>query len=356
MIKTLFFTFILLWISGCGRTADNNNLSPTSSGKLKFVTVAKSHFVTGNSVDSGHYQTIIKTINKPEFYAQNDALEKEENYTLFENNKHKEESIIRIEKSNNEVKNNILLLLDLSGSILDEGCSEATSTCGQLVKAANTFVSNIINNGKFAIAIYYFNAKKEIMPLSDQTEFPTANPTILQNAINRLVTDTYFVQTYLKGFDYSTNLYGAVKQSGEKVCSWIDCNDEASFEIGSVVIFTDGRDLANLVRKSDMLRSLKKNLQYYTIGIGNADNKTLIEISGEERHFEASQDNIESAFTKTYDYIRYNSSFYKINYCLSTQTGKVRIKILFDDKEHNIRAYTTEDSISVSDSDIRCDI
>ena len=356
MFKTLFFTLLLLWINGCGRTPRHNaETSTKSSGKLEFVTVEKSHYVAGDLPGDGHYQMVVKTLNKPSVYAQNDALENPQYYTLYENNKHKEESIIGIEKSNNEVESDVMLLLDLSGSIIDEGCNTDGSTCNQLIRAAHAFADNIITNGNFKIAIYYFNAKKEIMPLTNQTEYPTANIDILDQAIDSLK-DIDFVEQYLKGYDNSTNLYGAVKQSGERVCNWIGCENSETFKMGSVVIFTDGRDLADLVSKKDMLKSLKNNIQYYTIGIGKADNKTLIEISGKERHFEASENDIESAFSQTYNYILYNSSFYRINYCPSTREGTIRIKIFFNDRKNRIRTYTQEDKISIQNSDFRCDV
>ena len=357
MFKTLFFTLLLLVIIGCGRTANNNSeTSIKSSGKLEFITVEKSHYVAGDIPGDGHYQTVVRTVNKPVFYTKDEAdeLKKAQNYTLFENNKHKEESIVGIEKTNNEVESDVMLLLDLSGSIIDEGCSDKDSTCNQLIRAARTFVNDITKEN-FKISIYYFNAKKDIMPLSRQTEYPTSNIAILNQAINKLK-DTSFVEQYLKGYDNSTNLYGAIKQSSEYVCNWVSCENSDSFKLGSIVIFTDGRDLANLVSKKDMLRSLKKNILYYTIGIGNADNKTLIEISGQERHVEASQDNIESAFNQTYENIRHNSNFYIIKYCPSTREGTVRIKILFNDKKNKIRAYTQEDKITIQDSDFRCDV
>ncbi len=356
MRNILFVIVLMLFATGCGRTADSDSSLGTTSGDLEFVTVQKSHFVSSNYSDTGHYQMVVKTLNKPDIYAIDDALEKAEYYALIENGKHKEESKITIQKSNNEVESKVMLLLDLSGSIIDGGCQESTSTCYQLIQSATDFVTNIINSGRFEIAIYYFNAKKEIIPLSSQTEFPTGNITVLKAAIEQLK-DQAFVDRYLKGYDNSTNLYGAVVQSGDKVCSWIDCEDQNSFEIGSVVIFTDGRDLAELVSKEEMLKSLKSQLQYYTIGIGDADNKTLIQISGEAHHFEADQDNIQSAFTQAYNDILYNSSFYRIGYCPSTLDGTVRIKVLFDDTEHRIRAYTDEDKINLSDHpDFRCDI
>jgi hypothetical protein len=264
--------------------------------------------------------------------------------------------MISVQKSNNEVDNKILLLLDLSGSIIDGGCNTPGSTCSQLIDSAEDFITNVVNGGRFEVAIYYFNARKEIMPLSTQVEFPTGNITILKNAIEQLK-DENFVSTYLKGYDYSTNLYGAVVKASEKICSWIDCNNNQNFETGSVVIFTDGRDEANLVSKSKMLKSLRKSIQYYTIGIGNADNKTLIDISGRAHHFESSENDIQSAFIEAYNDILYNSSFYKIDYCPSTQEGTLRIKILFEDRENGIRAYTQEEKIRLeNDGDLRCDL
>ncbi len=356
MYRLIILLLALFIASGCGRTGDlNQNLETKSHAKMRFVTVEKSRFVHGDDPFSGHYQTIVKTLDKPEIYAHDDKLAQDRYYTLFENGRHKDESVVTVEKSNNEVENNVLLLLDLSGSIIDTGCKDETTPCGQLLKASDAFIDNIINHGKFKIAIYYFNSKKNIIPLNTQTEFPTGNATILKNAIAQLKDET-FIERYLKGYDNSTNLYGAVKQSGEKMCSWINCDDTQSFEIGSIVIFTDGRDLANLVSKKTMLKSLKKNLQYYTIGIGNADNKTLIEISGKAHHFEASQDNIESAFEATYNYILFNSSFYRINYCPSTLEGKVRIKIRFYDPDNGIKADTQEETLHLDLADIRCDI
>ncbi len=359
MSKITILITIFLLLSGCGRIADENisSVGASSSGKLQFVTVKNSRFVANDSIDGGHYQVIVKTINKPISYEQIDLLEDSDYYSLIENGKIKDESLISIQKTNNAVKSKILLLLDLSGSILEGGCSDenSNSVCNQLIKSSNDFIDNIISNGAFEIAIYYFNSKKSILPLSSQTEFPTANLTILKNAIKQLQ-DPYFVNSYLKGYN-STNLYGAVEQSGEKVCSWTECENQNSFEIGSVVIFTDGRDLAELVSKKEMLASLKDQIQYYTIGIGDADNKTLIEISGENHHFEASEENIQSAFTQTYEEILYNSSFYRINYCPATLDGTVKVKIMFEDKNLGIKTYVKEEKIIMDDSiDFRCDI
>lgn len=348
---------MIVVMAGCGRTSGNTtHLDTKADGDLEFSTVQKSIFIPGHTNTSGHYRMVVKTLHKPEIYAQDDALAKAEYYQLIENGKHKEESRVAVEKSNNEVESKVMLLLDLSGSIIEGGCNQSGTTCNQLIRSANDFVSKIIQNGQFEIAIYYFNAKREIMPLSRQVEYPSANVTILQDAINQL-RDNSFIEQYLKGYDNSTNLYGAVKQSGEKVCSWIDCDTSENFEIGSVVVFTDGRDLAEIVSKEDMLKSLQKNLQYYTIGIGDADNKTLIQISGEAHHFEATQDNIEDAFTQAYNDILYNSSFYRIRYCPSTLEGKVRIRVKFEDSENHIRAYTEEEQINLSEHpDLRCDL
>ena len=362
MYKLISICASLLLISGCGRVSGGeDNLGTTgrkSGSNLQFITIKKSHFVSTNNNNSGYYQSIVKTINKPDIYASDDQLENNQNYSLIENSKHKEESKISILKSNNNVNSKILLLLDLSGSIIDEGCEVEGSTCKQLIASTNTFIDDIVGdqNSNFQMAIYYFNAKKEIMPLSTQTEFPIANTTLLKNSIKQL-NNPQFIENNLKGYDNSTNLYGAVKQSGEKVCNWIDCSNQNNFEMGSVVLFTDGRDLADIVSKKNMLKSIKDNIAYYTIGIGDADNKTLTEISGKAHHFEASQNNIQSAFTSAYNNILYNSSFYQINYCPSTQEGNVRIKILFNDKTNHIKAYTQEDKISLNGKiDLRCDL
>ncbi len=360
MSKIAVLITIFLFLSGCGRVADENkssSLSTKSSGKLQLITVKKSRFVANNDIDGGHFQTIIRTLNKPISYKQIDLLEDSYHYSLVENGKIKDESIIRVQKTDNTVKSKILLLLDLSGSILEGGCgdSNSDSVCNQLINSSNDFIDNIIKSGNFEIAIYYFNSKKSIFALSPQTEFPTANLTILKNAVEQL-TDPNFVNTYLKGYN-STNLYGAIKQSGEKICSWIGCENKNGFEIGSVVVFTDGRDEAGIVGKKEMLKSLKDQIQYYTIGIGKADNETLKEISGKDHHFEASEQNIQSAFTQTYEDILYNSSFYRINYCPATLDGAVKIKILFEDEDQKIKTFTEEEKITIdSNSDFRCDL
>ncbi len=352
MFKTALLFLLLLTITGCGRTAATGDSGDTrSSGDLSFTTVQKSRFVSGDYSLGGHWQMVVQTRNKPEIYAEKDALENPAYYTLLENGVHKEESRVSVEKSNNEVDSKVMLLLDLSGSIIDN-----SSTRDQLISSANAFISNVIQEGRYDIAIYYFNAKKEILPLSSQSEFPTANVTILKNVIEKL-RDESFVERYLKGYDFSTNLYGAVEQAGDKICSWIGCENKSRFEMGSVFIFTDGRDTAGLVSKQDMLKSLKPDIQYYTIGIGDADNRTLAEISGKSRHFEASAEDIQSAFTQAYKNLLYNSSFYKINYCPSTREGTIRIKLFFNDPENKIRAYTEEEKIQIdAQTDIRCDI
>jgi hypothetical protein len=362
-LKKYFSVFVIFTLFiGCGRVGDgsfssSNRVSTSgskSSGGLSFQTVKKSIYipsVTGQFSNSGHYRTVIRTSGKPEIYAENDLLKVDSNYKLIENGKIKDESKVVIERSNNEVKSKIMLLLDLSGSILED---EALSN--QLIQESSTFINNILNNGSFEIAIYYFNSKKDIMPLSQNTESPISDAGMLTMALNN-IKDPNFIDTYLKGF-ISTNLYGAVKQSSQRVCTWINCQDEGSFEMGSVIVFTDGKDLADIVTKADMLNSLEKNVQYYTIGIGKyADNRTLVDISGSEHHFEASSDKIESAFTDTFNDISRNSNFYQVNYCPATQRGNVAIKVLFEDSEHKIKAQTVEDMIKLNDGiDLRCDL
>ncbi len=294
---------------------------------------------------------MIQTLNKPDIYAQeDDPLKEWRNYTLIENDIRKDETSLAIEKSENDVKSTVLLLLDLSGSI-KEGFMQTLQT------ETNSFIqSNTIND----IAIYYFNSKKNIIPLDSETTYPTKDIVKLQKATDKL-TDLSFIENELSGFD-ATNLYGAIEQSGEKVCSWMsDCTDKNSFEIGSIILITDGRDTADIVEFSEMTDSLKetKNLFYYALGIGDTANKTLEKIESQKdyyfKFFEGHEDSAQDDLKGIFDYVLNNSNFYTIKYCPATQTGTVKIEIEFDDGQ--FKAQTQKDTITLDNKiDLRCDL
>jgi len=366
---SISFIVTVLFFQGCGtssRSSDEpvDNLSIENKSteiieKLTFENVKKPKFIEGETLERGHYREIIHPLEVPSYYTDLRILEENSNYTMYENGLVSEEGKLSVSKGVNDITNEMMLLLDFSGSIVDEGC-DLNTTCSQLIDNVKNFIDNVVLKYNISLSIYYFNASNEIFYLDRTTKYPTTSIYDLKNSIEKLRDPDFMEQ--LQEYSYSTNLYGALENATQKFCDMSGCDeDDESDEleelyVRSIVFFTDGKDTANVISKDKMLESLRKDkIEYYSMGLGEADPAILEEISEEKNYF-YSVDDFNGIFNDLLKTIEIKSNFLVIDFCPSIKGGdSIDVKFLYDDK-NGITSTIPEQKVDLIDSDFACDI
>ena len=348
-IFTLFF--------GCGRVGSENsnikNFSQVSTGKEDFDIILKSRYIQNSNsyINQGHYSLLFKYAGEA----------KNLDSSLFENgskySSSPDEATVKIDASGNSITNNILLLLDFSGSIIRNRALR-----DQLKTSVISFIDGV-NNVK--IAVYYLNSKEKITPIIAD---PMDNIFRLKEEINRL-NDSYFERIIDENL-ISTNLHGGVIEASDIACNWIgNCRIEThesevtlnkdNFEFASVVIFTDGKDQARWADEKDMFNAIKNNgaLFYQGVGVGDADRELIDKISTDEGIFNENL-NTESIKNVFNELTSWANSFYEAKYCPAAQKGSVDIKIEVKDRDNGSTVgFIQEKNVKLRDSEeFRCDI
>ncbi len=370
----------LLALSGCNRSgdgADVSSLGVRGGGEMLFDVKSPSRLVdrNGNSyVDQGHFSMLVQTKDK---HGNPVGQLGDISSVLYENTSKtpSDESKVVFRKDQRNTTNQIALLLDFSESLIRD-CDEVSglmdekqrqeNLCYQLVESAKKFIDDTVSEQQ-TMAIYYFNSKTNITPLvTSNTAGSTDNKVALKAGLEKLY-DKTFRETDLEGYT-STNLYGAVIEVTKVACQWVgSCNYDIykpqtktnleSFEFASIVVFTDGKDLAHRVRESEMLSFINKHdsLFYYTIGLGKVDTKVLKAI-GKEKYIPVGKNSdLNGAFDDLSRQLgSWGNSFYKVEYCPAAQEGSVDIKIeAGDGNYHGI----IKDHVTMPKNvDFRCDL
>ena len=378
-VLSLVIVFIFL---GCGRTEAPQSLSALADdGQIKFKVITSSNTIVNQS---GHFSLIFQakdSLGQPLSGLENAS------YSIYENDSKTSESRIVASKDQKTASNQILLLLDFSGSIIGS-CDQINTTfnpttkkysvnniqelhdnsCYNLITSAKEFVDKTVNASQ-GIAIYYFNSKAEITPLVTSIKASaTHNIADLKQGLDELYSQS-FRNNELKGW-YSTNLYGATVEATKTACYWVKSCDYDnykpynninidSFNFASVVIFTDGEDQAELVDESEMLNflSLHDSLYYYSIGLGNVNDRVLSQI-GKDGYMKASDtQGLNEEFNKLADELNsWANSFYRVDYCPAIQEGKVTIKIKVADNSRGLGGILTETIDLAEGIDFKCDL
>lgn len=221
------------------------------------------------------------------------------------------ESQARISPNSQIFKNNALLVLDLSNSVL-------SSSLNELKSASISFVDNVMpatESEAFQMAIYWFDGEDELHLLnpltSSKTELTAAIEGITQNISN----------------DPSTDLYGAVIKStaiAEGLLKEITNNDIIG--AASVVIFTDGTDQASRYTEQAALDKVNKanaNISYFTIGLGaEIDADVLMDIGKTFSVFAGNKEELETTFNDiSFRVSQQANSFYLFEYCTPKRDG-----------------------------------
>ncbi len=225
-----------------------------------------------------------------------------------------------------QFKSHIMLLLDLSGSILN------SDSLTKVKQASKSFISAVMpdsgaeNFGAIDMGIYWFDGAADIHQL-----------------VSSFITDKNFLLSSIDGInenitkDASTNLYGAVVSGIDKVKKTIDSSQQF-VSVGSLVMFTDGTDQAGRLRKEDALNAVNnaaKTISVYAIGLGGEIDETVLKGIG-KNGFVFAQDleelvpKFEQIAGKIKDDV---NSHYLLQYCSPKRKASHTLKLVAKSKE-----------------------
>jgi hypothetical protein len=137
-----------------------------------------------------------------------------------------------------------LLVLDLSGSV--------ANSLEVLKKAAITFVKSTVGNYSEAqIAIATFDGNEHI---TTQIEFTNDIPRLLST-----------ISSLRPGNDPSTNLYGAIQESYQKLSRESAGGQAGTISKKSLIFFTDGKDRANRVSETQAIQAIDQAREEFSL-------------------------------------------------------------------------------------------
>ena len=221
------------------------------------------------------------------------------------------ESFARISPNAQIFRNNTLLVLDLSNSVLDSSLEE-------LKVASTSFVNNVMPvtaQESFQMAIYWFDGENKLHLLNALT----SEKQDLITAIDGITADI--------SADPSTDLYGAVIKVTDIASNLIkDSTSGGKIGAASVVIFTDGTDQASRFTKDDALSKVENadtNISFFSIGLGSEiDTQVLMDIGKTTSVFATNKEELEATFNDISEKISERAnSFYLFEYCSPKRDG-----------------------------------
>ncbi|MEM6686314.1 MAG: hypothetical protein AAF617_11070 [Bacteroidota bacterium] len=209
-----------------------------------------------------------------------------------------------------------MIVMDLSGSVIDE--------IENIKSAATLYVSNLfseINSGALEVAIYYFDGREQLQELID---FSTSS----QDIIAAIAGMSQALQQ-----DISTNLYGAVVQSCERMqAKKLEIQNDASTNIWStsMVFFSDGQNQDFFKNRSEMNTSINatvNNTGFYVIGAGNnVDASVIADIGRNGQFLIDNYSQLNTGLNSVLDVIRREANS---NYELEICTAKSGTEVVF---------------------------
>ena len=277
----------------------------------------------------------------------------EDNFTIYEKGRNDDEARLISEDeatrtiSDNSVvfQNRSILLLDLSGSVLNNSLAE-------LKEGANEFIDNVITdqgNTSTTIGIWWFDGKDAIHTLKDFTSDADA----LHAAINGITTSL--------SNDSSTDLFGAIlKGTALAKTKLQESQNLGVLGAVSIIVFTDGTDQAARYSREEAYAAVNNapaEIKYYTIGLGSEIDETVLKKIGKTSHVFASDTAALTAKFEEIAQLIYDAanSFYLFEYCTPKRDGsgnnELHIRVKKDGKEG--KRITTFDATGFTDD---CDL
>lgn len=213
----------------------------------------------------------------------------------------------------------ILLLIDLSGSITK------ASALPILKDAITTFVRTSKSNsssssGEINIGIKYFDGDPGIPTIIDFT-----------SDTSKLIKAIAGIDSTLND-DKSTNLHGAIVEGSESIINRVK-NSKKLANVGTIIVFTDGKDQANIVNNLvalDKVKTLKNNkINIYTIGLGGEIDQSSLKEFGIDGFYFANDINklIPTFKNVAFELNQEVNSYYKLEYCTPRRANNVNLDI-----------------------------
>ena len=153
-------------------------------------------------------------------------------------------------------KPRVLILLDTSGSVINSWNTTRDATAS-FIESLGTRT----NTSGFVVRIFTFDGRESILPLKLGTKDLT--PSFIDVNTPGLASDIRgsVVSSLDPGYDPSTNLYGALQQSGDILHNEPDPSLEES--AAYLVLYSDGTERANYVEFSEAMAALKRPPSIY---------------------------------------------------------------------------------------------
>ena len=245
----------------------------------------------------------------------------ESDFNIYENGQlvSEFEAVRKIQPNERVFDYNIILLLDLSGSVLNENLAA-------LKEAAKGFIDEVIptqeaSAGAIQMEIWWFDGSENIKLLSPLN----ADAATLKAAIDDITPEI--------SADNSTNLYGAVMQGAEVATQRLtQTRQQDEIASGALVIFTDGTDQANrasLGQAMNAVENTDRDISFYTIGLGSEIDEGVLRDIGRNSFVSATNiSELLESFREIGDLISNRAnSFYLLEYCSPKRSGNNQLTI-----------------------------
>jgi hypothetical protein len=202
-----------------------------------------------------------------------------------------------------------LLLLDMSGSVVDSG------QIPLIQDAVGQFIAGLGEDEH--VAIYAFDGREEIIPIA---KFGTSDSAASRKA-DRLGS--------WEAKDPSTNLNGAIIKAVE-VLDAAKAASDVPLRFGTLVIFTDGTDRAHRASSKEALRAMNaSDIDSYIIGLGGeVDQEEMHRLSTSGVLHFTEKEKVVDAFKEMGEKLKARGTrYYLLSYCSPSRAGRHRITI-----------------------------
>jgi hypothetical protein len=224
-----------------------------------------------------------------------------------------------------------LLLLDISGSILESGAFP------QLLSAARGYARAVLQSPNARVAVMGFDGRAQALLVQGFT----GELAQVERALDGLAAPECSTQADCAGrseartcaafrcVDASTNLNGAVVGALGALEAQAQAQ-AARFQDTALVVFTDGRDLADRVSAAELvLRVRTSRAHLFTVGLGREADAESLERLGRDGFFPV---DAPQALAQAFDAIaaRVNAlanRFYALDYCSPRRGGRHTLEV-----------------------------
>ena len=303
--KILLIITIAFSVNSCSKKSDSKHLKLTYIDKM---------------VEAPANVSIIFKVNDAVNYPLPGLVES--NFEIYEDGKliSEFEAARKIQDKPEKFKFNLLLLLDLSGSVLD-------SSLNTLKQASISFINSVMPNEtssdyqEILMSVKWFDGEKNIHDLVDYTFLKST----LTSSINQIDNNI--------SSDNSTNLYGGIIQGIINIDDRVTLYAEAGIiSAGALITFTDGTDQAGWYTSNqvtDVINKRDPSIALYSIGLGGEIDKKALENFG-KNGFEFAEDlgDLIPKFEAIAQFVKDEAkSYYLFEYCSPKRSGTHSLKI-----------------------------